>query len=170
MKKVVFLLIAIISIMSFSCSNQKKNTSNKPIVSTGVGVSGPDAIIYKTKDDYNMLVPVIMNAEKTDIVSYPAPGDLKYKGEMATPTLLEDGFLLDNRGITKNVAFLNITYEDYMALKKSPGKDELMGLIIDNDPITEMYNCGKRAIYKKEVEELNAIISGNDFSKFRKLK
>jgi hypothetical protein len=170
MKKVFLLFLIAASATSFSCMNQTKEVSSEPIVSTGVGATGPDAIIYKTKAEYNNLVPVIMNAEKTSIVSFPGPRDLKYKGKIATPTLLESGFLLDNRGITENVAFLSITYDEYMALKKSPNKEELMALIIDNDPLTEMYNCGKRAIYKEEVEELNAIILGNDFSKFRKLK
>jgi len=170
MKKVVFLFIALIAIISFSCSNRVTKTSDEPIVSTGVGVSGPDAIIYKTKNDYNLMVPVIMNAEKTDIVSYPAPGDLKYKGKTATPTLLDNGYLLDNRGITENVAFLSITYEEYMALDKSPQKEELLSLIIDNDPLIEMFNCGKRATFKNETEDLNALISKNDFSAFKKLK
>jgi hypothetical protein len=113
---------------------------------------------------------VILNKEKTEIVSYPAPTDLKYKGEVALPSSLENGYLLDNRGINADVAFINLTYEEYMALDKSPTKDELMGLIIDYDPILEMYSCGKRSTYTNEVEELNAIILKGDFSSFRKLK
>ena len=170
MQKTVIFLIAIISIAVFSCNNATQNTSAEPTVSTGIGSSGPDAIIYKTKADFNMLVPVIMNAEKTDIVSYPAPGDLKYKGEPAIPTTLEGGFLLDNRGITENAVFLEITYEAYMALSKTPSKDELMAWIVEKDPFTVMYSCGKRAIYKNEIKELNTYIIENDFSKFKKLK
>ena len=170
MKKVFLLLLIFASASTYSCMNQTKEVTSEPIVSTGVGATGPDAIIYKTKAEYDKLVPVIMNAEKTSIVSFPGPRDLKYKGEVATPTLLEQGFLLDNRGITENVAFLSITYDEYMALDKAPDKVELLGLIIDNDPLTEMYNCGKRAIYKDETGELNAIIASGDFSKFKKLK
>lgn len=170
MKKQYILLIVLISFVSFSCVNSNQSTSSEPIVSTGIAVTGPDAIIYKTKDDYSMLVPVIMNAEKTDIVSYPAPGDLKYKGKPAIPTQLADGFLLDNRGINEYVAFLNISYEDYIALKETPAKDELMEMIVSNDPLTVMFSCGKRTLYKDEAQELNAYILENDFSKFKKLK
>ena len=170
MKKQYILFIVLIVFVSFSCINSNQSTSSEPIVSTGIAVTGPDAIIYKTKDDYNILVPVIMNSEKTDIVSYPAPGDLKYKGKPAIPTQLADGFLLDNRGINEHVAFLNISYEDYMALKETPGKDELMEMIVDNDPLTVMFSCGKRTLYNNEVQELNTYILENDFSKFKKLK
>jgi len=170
MKKIPILLVVIIAITSFSCSNSSQSTSSAPIESTGITSTGPDAIIYKTKADYNTLVPVIMNSERTDIVSYPAPGDLKYRGKPAIPTELEDGFLLDNRGITENVAFLNITYEAYIALDKTPSKDELLEMIIDSDPLTAMFNCGKRSGYNNEVQELNTCILGSDFSKFKKLK
>ena len=138
MKKVILILIAFIAITSISCSNQQKSSSSEPIVSTGVSVSGPDVIIYKTRGDYKLLVPITLNDEKTEIVSYPAPGDLKYKGKPAIPTELDNGFLLDNRGINKNVAFTSYTYEDYMALEKTPSKEELMSLIVDVDPIDVM--------------------------------
>ena len=170
MKKVVIILIAIASVTAVSCSNQKKSSGSDPIVTTGVSVSGPDAIIYKTRGDYRLLVPVTMNDEKTAIVSFPAPGDLKYKGKPALPTELEKGFLLDNRGITRNVAFTSYSYEEYMALEKTPTKEDLLTRIVDPDPLTEMYNCGKRAAYRDEIVELNKIIQTGDFSNFRKLK
>jgi hypothetical protein len=132
MKKILLLLVVIIAITSFSCSNSSQSTSGVP--------------------------------------SFPAPGDLKYRGKPAIPTELEDGFLLDNRGITENVAFLSITYEAYIALDKTPTKDELLAMIIDSDPLTVMFNCGKRSQYNNEVLELNTCILDNDFSKFKKLK
>ena len=140
------------------------------MVSTGISSTGPDAIIYQTKADYNNLVPVILNDEKTKIVSFPAPGDLTYKGQIAIPTILEDGYLLDNRGISENVAFLIITDEAYISMAVTPGKDRLMHKILDKDPLISMYNCGKRQLLKNEVEELNTYILDNDFSKFTKLK
>lgn len=170
MKKVLILLFSIISVASISCSNQQKSTTTEAVVSTGVGVTGPDAIIYKTRADYRLMVPVIMNAEKTDIVSYPAPGDLKRNRKPALPDQLENGFLFDNRGINENVAFLNYSYAGYIALEKTPSKEELLSRIIDRDPLDVMYNCGKRSAYDNLLEELNAIILTEDFSKFRKLK
>jgi hypothetical protein len=111
-----------------------------------------------------------MNDEKTEVASFPAPGDLKYKGKPSIPTELDNGFLLDNRGITKNVAFTSYTYEEYIALDKTPSKEDLLTRIVDPDPITEMYNCGKRAAYQDEVVELNKIIQTGDLSSFRQLK
>ena len=170
MKNSLSILMIIAISFLFACTNQNPQAENLPQVSTGIASTGPDAIIYQTKNDYALMVPVIMNDIKTDIVSFPAPGDLLYKGKPALPDVLTNGFLLDNRGINKNVAFLNITYDDYMMLKETPAKDELMEMILDKDPLLKMYNCGKRALFNNEVEELNAYILENDFSKFTKLK
>ena len=41
------------------------------------GVSSPVVYIYKMKKDYSKLVPVLMNEERTRIVSYPDPVDLQ---------------------------------------------------------------------------------------------
>lgn len=165
----ISLLISILIVSSCAGNSTKQNTVNEP-EATAVAVAGPQAIIYKTSGNYNNMVPVIMNADKSDIASFPAPGDLKYKGKPALPTQLEDGFLLDNRGITENVAFLNITYDEYMALAQTPSKDELFNLIIDRDPLLIMYACGMRQQFTNEVEELNTVILENDFSAFKKLK
>lgn len=170
--KNTFIISLMLSLLFLAaCSGpQEKTTNNEPNVSTAIASTGPDAIIYMTKADYDQLVPVTLNVDKTDIVAYPAPGDLKYKGKVATPTKLANGFLLDNRGINENVAFINITYEDYMALSKTPSKEELMGLIVDYDPLVEMYNCGKRALYDDAAAELNAVIESGDLSSFSKIK
>lgn len=170
MKKSSIILLSLMITILSACSNQSKTTESKASTSSVITATGPEAIIYKTKDDYNLLVPVIMNAEKTEIVSYPAPGDLKYKGKLATPTVLADGFLLDNRGITKDVAFLNITYADYMVLDKTPSRDELMQMIIVKDPLLIMYKCGKRALYQDEVRELNAKILDKELDTFERVK
>src|ERR1044071_4992028 len=74
---------------------------------------GPPAIVYKTKADYSNYVPVILSEDKSKIVSYPDPKDV----QSAAPVKLKNGYLLDNRGINKNVAFLRWTYEEY---KKFP--------------------------------------------------
>ena len=170
MNKIVIILSTIAFTFLLACSNPTQTRENNPQVSTGISATGPDAIIYKTKADYNNLVPVILNDEKTEIVSFPAPKDLKYKGKPAIPTVLAGGFLLDNRGIGINVAFLDISYEDYMDLEKTPSVDDLKAMIIDKDPLIVMFNCGKRQLLKNEVEELNIYILDNDFSKFTKLK
>ena len=64
-----------------------------------VGVSSPPCIIYRTRSDYSMYVPVTLSADKIKIVSYPDIKDIYFNGKLSVLTLLADGFLLDNRGI-----------------------------------------------------------------------
>jgi hypothetical protein len=171
MKKFLLLFMAVSLTVFISCTHSLKNTQETaPAVSQSIAVTGPDALIYKTKADYSQLVPVIMNEEKTEIVSFPAPQDLRYKGKPAIPGMLAENYLLDNRGINENVAFLNITYEEYMNLAKTPSVEELKKQIIDTDPLIVMYNCGKRQLYKNEIEELNKLIIEGDFGNFQQLK
>jgi hypothetical protein len=131
----------------------------------------PNVIIYKTKADYSKNVPVGVNEEKTAIISYPGKTDLKNQ----EPTPLQYGFLLDRRGININVAFLKYTYDEYLALETIPPIAELFNAIIDADPITEMYNCGKVSDFPNgDVEEqLNQRLTeskGNPETIFKKLK
>lgn len=120
--------------------------------------STASALVYKTQADYFNRVPVGMNAEKDRIISYPDPSDLFYGDIPALPTRLKDGYLLDNRGIGTNVAFLTYTYETYHALSKVPPLNQLMDSLLERNPLTELWDCGARSLYKNEVEELNALI------------
>jgi hypothetical protein len=156
-----------------SCSNSKKMNNSKEAeneVSEEKTVAGPPVIIYKTNDDYFDKVPVTLSEDKSEIVSYPGIKDVFYKGEFAYPTKLSNGFLLDNRGIGGNTAFLNITYEDYSKMEKAPSKEFLYGNILDKDPFTEMYNCGIKYEYKNIVDELNEAIESNKLDTFKKIK
>lgn len=133
-------------------------------------VPGPKAIIYKTTKDYSLYVPITLSDDKKSIESYPDVKDIYYNGELALPTSLSKGYLLDNRGINKNVAFLRITYAEYAAYKTTPTPGELFLLIQDADPLTEMYSAGNRSKYKDIVAELNNKIDKNDFSDFVRVK
>jgi len=164
MKSLLFILsVVIIS----SCSSIKKNKitmeakeadKDKVIMNFK---AGPQTIVYKTKRDYNKFVPVTLSEDKSKIVSYPHPKDVFYKGEFAYPTELINGYLLDNKGINNNVAFLNITYEDYSKLEKVPLLDDLFSMIIDKDPLLEIYNCGNRYTFKNELSDLNKLLENN---------
>lgn len=168
-----FLSLAMILSLMVSCSNSKKMNNSKEAeneVSEEKTVAGPPVIIYKTKDDYFNKVPVTLSEDKSEIVSYPGIKDVFYKGEFAYPTKLSNGFLLDNRGIEGNTAFLNITYEDYSKMEKAPSKEFLYGNILDKDPFTEMYNCGVKYEYKNIVDELNEAIESNKLDSFKKIK
>jgi hypothetical protein len=118
----------------------------------------PPVIVYKTSKDYSRNVPVMMNEDKTQIVSYPHPNDIYFNGSLAYPTPLEKGYLLDNRGIGLNVAFLDFTYEQYAAFKDVPERSMLLGHIIDKNPLSELWNCGTQSQEKDEPAELNSLI------------
>ncbi|MCL2510737.1 MAG: hypothetical protein FWF09_01665 [Bacteroidales bacterium] len=120
----------------------------------------PNVIIYKTKADYSKNVPIGLDDERASIVSYPGQTDLK--GQEPIP--LKYGFLLDRRGIRPNVAFLKYTYDEYLALEKLPSMAEMFANIIDADPLTEMYNCGKVSdFHHGDLEELlNQALTEND--------
>lgn len=124
-------------------------------------VASPVVYIYKTRKDYSRLVPVIMDKSRTRIVSYPAPTDLKKGGRLAYPTPLDNGYWLDNRGITPQAAFLSYTYEEYSRLTEVPSVKELETRIVDRQPFTFIMACGRRTDYKDIVKELNEYIRQN---------
>jgi len=170
-----FVSIAVLFLFLLSCSNScKVNHSNKPGEQnelTGKNeMAGPPVIVYKTNADYYDKVPVTLSDDKSEIVSYPGIKDIYYKGELAYPTKLNDGYLLDNRGIGPNSAFLKITYEEYGKLDSTPSKGELFGLILDDDPFDKMYNCGSKYKYKDIVAELNIMIDEKKLKKQTRLK
>ena len=178
MCKMIFLSGWIFMLSLFICScknssnlnNQKTNEDSTAAVSDKGATAGPPAIIYKTRGDYYDKVPVTLSEDKTKVVSYPGVKDVFFKGELAYPTRLNDGFLLDNRGVDVNTAFLSLTYEEYRKLDETPTKEELYGMILDKDPLTEIYNCGSRYNYKDIVNELNNRIDEKKLDTFNKLK
>ncbi len=176
MKKTFLLLsISFLVIIAFiSCNNHasknKKEIEHITAEEEQAMLASPPAIIYKTKANYDTLVPVILSKEKDRVVSYPDIKGLMYEGKLAYPTRLANGFLLDNRGITERVAFLDISFKDYKNLDKTPKPTELFEMIIDKDPLESMYFCGSKSLYKELVKELNEKIIAEDFSQWSKLK
>lgn len=160
-------IVSVISIITFSCTSSKISgqTTNKEM-----DFSGPPTVIYKTNKDYTKFVSVTLSEDKSKIVSYPSPKDVYYKGVLAYPTKLKNGYLLDNRGVTPNSVFLNITYEEYSKLKEVPSLSELYSKIIDKNPFTEFYNCGDRQRFKNEIKEINKIIKGGKLKECNCLK
>ncbi len=166
----------IISLLVIGCACNKTNTasgsgdgkstvagetSDSNIESAGAvnkASAVAQAVVYKTVKDYSSFVPVILSADKKKIISYPAPSDVYYKGKLAYPVALKNGYYLDNRGINENVAFTDFTYEEYSRLKSAPSMDELMKRIIDKFPLTEIIYCGPRANYSNETVDLNKLI------------
>ena len=95
---------------------------------------------------------------------------ISFNGDFAYPVKLEDGFFLDRRGVTPQSGFLSWTYYEYSRFEKTPSPVELLNKMLNNDPFTEMYDCGTPTQYKDMVNELNQKIKAGKFSDFRRLK
>lgn len=162
----ISVLFVFVLLFNMACKS-KKNIAEENIIEikdgavSGISKTTASALVYKTRKDYSQFVPVIMNDAKTEIISYPDPTDVYYKGTLAYPTVLVKGYLLDNRGISPNIAFLNYTYEEYSKLKALPAMGTLMKKIKDKNPLLELWNCGLRTNFKNEVEEINLLINNN---------
>jgi len=167
-------IVILVPVFIYSCSNSKVNKSDQEdkeeIVGQKKSVAGPPVIIYKTDEKNFDKVPVTLSGDKLSIVSYPGIKDVYYKGELAYPTKLNNGYLLDNRGIDINSAFINLTYEQYAALESVPPIEELYDMIIDKEPFIEMYHGGSKYNYQDLVKELNEMIDSDKLDTFKKIK
>ena len=174
MKSIILFILSSLALTSFSCSsmpqsktNNKKEKSDEITLDFSVGAA---TMVYKTKEEYLNKIPITLSEDKRKIVSYPHPKDIYYNGNLALPVKLEKGYLLDNRGIGKNTAFINMTYEEYAKLASPPKLAELERLILEKDPIAELCDCGNRNQFKNEIDELNNLIATNQLSKCKKIK
>lgn len=155
----LFICCALLAAVAGCKSKTTKSTSAPvSIFVPDMKVPGPPTMVYKTKKDYNNLVPIILSEDKTTVISYPHPVDLASGDGYLLPTGLNNGYLLDNKGINKDVAFINMTYESYAKLKEAPSKDELLGMVVDKDPLAELCNCGNRSALTDAPSQLNTLI------------
>lgn len=158
--------LPLMAILLVHCGSAPKEASN-PHFQKGITKR---VIIYKTKYNYYNFVPVTMNKDKTEIMSYPAKEDLVLDSMFTLPIPLEGGYMLDKRGINSQTAFLNMPYLEYYQMKEIPRVDSLFTMIKDADPFEEIYDCGAATDYSDLVKELNQKITEKDFSKFKKIK
>jgi hypothetical protein len=147
MRKLTIALIAVFLGSVFSVSAQ-----------SSASMAMPEVLVYKTRGNYRNLVPVQLSPDRKRIVSYSAPGDLKTGGGYALPVPLHDGYLLDRRGVGWHTAFLKYTYEEYGKLATIPDMEELYKMIVDKNPLTELYDCGRREPIPNLVHKLNDVI------------
>lgn len=172
---VTLFLLVLSGLLLGSCNKKIASTSSKDGDNTEknqgvVAVSGPKVLIYKTSGNYFDKVAVILSDDKLRLIGYPDVNDIRANPKLPFPTRLIHGYLLDNRGINRNVAFLNIGYAEYSMLKKTPSADELYSMLVDNNPIAEMYDCGLESDFQDVVGELNDAIANNSFHMFKKMK
>lgn len=165
-KEMYWIGLPLLAILLVHCSSAPKEASN-PHLQKGITKR---VIIYKTRYNYYNFVPITMNKEKTEIMSYPAKEDLILDSMFTLPVPLEGGYMLDKRGINSQSAFLNMPYLEYYQMKELPRVDSLLSMIKDSDPFEEIYDCGSITDYSDVVKELNQKIKEKDFSKFLKIK
>ena len=164
LRQILFLFF-LLNIFLFICSckmlkerkteNQQDSVASNSTINNLQMVAHPPIIIYKTSKDYYKNVPVSLSADKNSIVSYPGISDVHYNGELAYPTKLAHGYLLDNRGIGPNSAFTKYTYEEYSRMDATPSPDILIKMVTDKNPFTEMYQLD----CKRDTSEINQIIT-----------
>lgn len=138
------LIISLTALLISGCYIVRHKERNPPVDSettnNEVAMCRP-IVVYKTKNNYNNLVPISLSDDKSQIISYPHPKDLKVDGVLQIPTELHNGYLLDNRGIGQNVAFIKLTYSEYANLNEAPLPEDLFNLIIDYNPLIFLCNC-----------------------------
>ena len=162
-QSIITLMLASVGIV-VGCSSSRESARQKaePALSMTQGSNSrqivaatPKVVIYKMRKDYSRHVPVTLSADRKRLVAYPAISDIQIGGQFTYPTALLKGWWLDNRGISRYVAFLTYTYEEYAALPATPAPSELMEHILDSDPLTDMRFMGNRYQYTDLVDELN---------------
>lgn len=128
-----------------------------PSAPAGPARAAAHVVVYRTRTDLKNQVPVALGADG-EILSYPHPADLRIGEHLALPTELVDGWLLDRRGVGRNTAFLKMTYAEYAGLEDVPTLDELQEAILDDDPLTDLCDCGPRSSFTDPAAELVRII------------
>lgn len=124
---------------------------------TGVAATA-HVLVYRTKDDHKDNVPIMLSEDRKTILSYPHPKDLRTSTGLAVPIELENGWLLDRRGIGMNTAFLGMTYTEYAALEDAPSLAELDAAITDRDPLVDLCDCGPRSAFMDPVAQIGSLI------------
>ncbi|MBP3349340.1 MAG: hypothetical protein J6L03_01735 [Bacteroidaceae bacterium] len=176
MKKTTMTIIAIAAVAAMTACQSSKETNKAENANVTVtetmnvqptAMAMPRVVIYKTTADFSNFVPFAMDDSKTQIVSFPDPADIK---DNKRPTQLDNGYLLDNFGIGKNVVYTDYTYEQYAALESVPDLETLMQHIVERNPLVEYYVSGAeypRTGEARTIEGLNKVIANamNGFEK-----
>jgi hypothetical protein len=156
------ILILFVLITAVGCKSKHAGEANGKVVSIAhfspSFAPGPPVLVYKTRKDYSSFVPVILNKERTKIVGYSHPSDLIIGDSLLVPSPLVQGYFLDKKGINENVAFLTLTYQEYVKLKTLPSLAQMYDLILDKEPLLEICNCGNKSAFTDQIDQLNSLI------------
>lgn len=163
---IVFWMVAVAGSCNTAERSKRKAYKDVPMPELKFNEVQP-TIVYKTKANYDTLVPVILSEDRSEIIAYPHPRDLllppsgdkpSLKKQYTLPVRMEGGYLLDNRGVGIYTAFLDMSYQEYSALAQPPSLAELKERILDSDPMTEVCDCGDRMAFKDVERQINKII------------
>lgn len=125
----------------------------------------PHSIVYKTATDHSKHVQVELAADGS-LLAYPAPTDVQ---TAPGPVKLKKGYYLSRSGVSANTRYLDMTVEEYAALKTAPTPEELQKHIKDTSPMTELWDCGTRD--EVSVKQLNKMIAkGKLATKCKRIK
>jgi hypothetical protein len=122
----------------------------------------PHVHVYKTKKDYSALVPVQLSADKSKIVSYPSPQDVRASMSHSKPVRLHKGYWLDRMGVNLNTAYVKITLAAYAKMATAPSVDEMYQMIVDKKPMKTVCDCGVRNAKNTDPAALNKLIDANE--------
>ncbi len=146
-------------VLAFSCKSKPQTKEVLPVLFHPSFNPGPHVMVYKTSGDFRFNVPVLLSENDSDIVSYPDPADIRsveVKGFY--PGSLKREYLIDNKGISKHVAFLKLTYDEYAKLDTVPSFKTLKSWIMAKNVITELCDCGDKAGYSNIEKQINEMI------------
>jgi hypothetical protein len=156
----IVLLITLATLVASGCQSSQKSMTLHSTPAAPLDFSaGPPTIVYKTKHDYTNQVAVILSEDKSRVVAYPHPQDIAKKGDNIKPTLLVNGYLLDNQGINQHVGFTSYTYEQYAALPQAPSLADLKSKLMDADPLEYICHCGNRNQFTSLESAMNNLIA-----------
>ncbi|HMN06105.1 MAG TPA: hypothetical protein PKD45_10285 [Flavobacteriales bacterium] len=171
-------LLTMTLLLLIGCRGKKEAApAEVPAPAADVQVAPPPApmstahvVVYRTRGNMREQVPVRLAADGS-IESYPHPMDLRLGDDLALPTELGDGWLMDNRGVGMNTVFLSMDYAQYAALGEAPTLEEMQAAILDRDPLTDLCDCGPRSAYEDPVRQLKELIhSGMLETRCKRLK
>ncbi len=138
-----FIAIGAASMLLFcGCASKKGHTAAEelkivegpalPIIG-GDNYEIPRAVIYKMNGNFADKVTVQVDS-KGNVVSYPAPSDVKGM----EPIALSGGWYLTRRGVNAQTVFTRFTYSEYAKLNSAPTLPALKASILPDAKITEM--------------------------------
>lgn len=141
-----------------ACSSPKTAENTATLRGIGTTAMIPKAIAYKTSGNYTDNVPVNINPSTGKLTSFPAPADVN--PATSAPVQLNDGWLLDRRGVGQNTVFTTYTYEQYHSLTAVP--DNLLDCVIPGSKVTEIIRFPAK-INEITPEMANRFIATGDY-------